>query len=167
MPEERPQNATASDPADTTHPTQAVQVGPATPYDGPTLIDDGAAGIARPGGARLTVITMPRSEMPCCAGLGCMARVMAFLAYAGGGLIGTMVLLLAAAWISSALLRMAGVARVHGAYAFAMVPLTLVIMNYLLGLVRPEPPYSLAQLGALTAVVWALMLAGRGLWGRK
>lgn len=113
-------------------------------------------------------VVIEGSSLPCCPTCGCLLAVLALLLLVNfGGVLATIVLLIAAAWISAFLLQAAGVNRVSPFYVFLMVPMFLTVANLGTRLFRGEWAYSAGEIAGGTLVIYAFLLIAQALVRRR
>lgn len=113
------------------------------------------------------VVVQGGGGLPCCPGCGCLLALLALVVlFNFCGVVATILLLLAAAWVSAALLQAAGVNRVSPVYVFLMVPMFLVVANLGARLIRGEWAYSAGEIAVGTLLIYAFLWVARTL-GRR
>lgn len=111
------------------------------------------------GPVQMRTVVVEDSQGPCCSGCGCLLiGLLVVLLFPGlGSLIGTVILLVAAAWGAALLLRAAGISRFSPAYVYALVPLFLVVANLGSRLLRGYWAYTPLEIIVGTLAIYAFL----------
>jgi hypothetical protein len=104
--------------------------------------------------------------LPCCSGCGCLGLMLFVLIFGAGSLLTGIVILITAAVLASAVMRLSGVRRFSPAYAYVLVPVFLICVQFATKLFKHVYPYTTVQLIGATLLVWVFLYLARGL-GRR
>ncbi|MGI8907702.1 MAG: hypothetical protein ACR2IE_14570 [Candidatus Sumerlaeaceae bacterium] len=105
--------------------------------------------------------------LPCCSGCGCLLLTIFVLMFSSSGsLLTGIVILLSATVLATSVLRIAGVRRWSPAYAYILVPLFLLTLNFTTRLFRHEYAFSALQLVGATLLVYVFLYLARAI-GRR
>lgn len=143
-------------------PTRVTQSGQA---GGP--VESGPVEPPYAGGYQRTVVYQ-NTGMPCCSGCGCLGLSLLLIAiFPSSSLFSAVLIILAGAWISASILRITGVHRYSPAYAYLLVPLFLVVVNFTGKLIRREYLYSPREIVVGTLVLWLFLFVAGKVAGRR
>jgi hypothetical protein len=116
----------------------------------------------QPQGYAKTVVYQ-NSGLPCCSGCGCLLLLLPVIVLLNlGSVISALLMVIAAAWASASLLRIAGVQRFSKAYAFVAVPVFLIVVSAIARLMKGYYPYSAREIIVGTIFVWLFLIVANG-----
>jgi hypothetical protein len=139
-----------------------------SPSRGPDdSIDSTPTGPQYGSGYQRTVLYQ-NTGMPCCSGCGCLIFALLLIAlFPMTSVFSAILIILAGAWISASILRISGVHRYSPAYAYLLVPLFMVVVNFIGKIIRGNYLYSTREIIVGTLVLWLFLYVAGKVAGRK
>jgi hypothetical protein len=105
-----------------------------------------------------TYVYYANPEPSCCTGCGCLLiGFLLIILLMPGTLVSTVIMVLAAGWLSVVLLRLFRISRYSPAYVYVLVPVFLSLVSLLGQAIRDKAPYGAREVVIGTLVIYAVL----------